>query len=81
MADKNTTVKTAVITGYGINADNELKQAFILSGSEVEKIHIKDLIEDPAMLHNYHILGFPGGFSFGDHLGSGLVFAHLFKDI
>jgi len=79
MADKNTTVKTAVITGYGINADNELKQAFILSGSEAEKIHIQDLIENPAMLHNYHILGFPGGFSYGDHLGSGLVFAHLFK--
>lgn len=34
MADKNTTVKTAVITGYGINADNELKQALF---SQVQK--------------------------------------------
>ena len=80
MAGNNMIVKTAVITGYGINADNELKQAFILAGSEAEKIHIKDIIEKPEVLREYHILAFPGGFSFGDHLGSGLVFAHLFKN-
>ncbi len=73
------TVKTAVITGYGINADRELERAFILAGSEAERIHIQDLIENPSRLKDFHILAFPGGFSFGDHIGSGLVFAHLFK--
>ncbi|MDX9800857.1 MAG: phosphoribosylformylglycinamidine synthase subunit PurQ [Spirochaetia bacterium] len=76
---KADTVKTAVITGYGINADRELERAFIIAGSDAQRIHIQDLIENPALLKNYHILAFPGGFSFGDHIGSGLVFAHLFK--
>lgn len=72
-------VKTAVITGYGINADRELEKAFQLSGSEAERVHIQDIIEKPEKLKSYHILAFPGGFSFGDHLGSGLVFARLFR--
>ena len=31
------------------------------------------------MLSGFQILAFPGGFSFGDHLGSGKVFATLFR--
>lgn len=72
-------VKAAIITGYGINADNELVLAFQKSGAVAEKVHINDLIQDPAQLHSFHIAGFAGGFSFGDHLGSGLVYAQLFK--
>ena len=72
-------VKACVITGYGINADNELVTAFEWAGATAERIHITDLMEKPETLREFHILAFPGGFSFGDHLGSGLVFAHLFK--
>ncbi|MBN2532211.1 MAG: phosphoribosylformylglycinamidine synthase subunit PurQ [Spirochaetales bacterium] len=72
-------VKTCIVTGYGINADDELKKAFELTGADVQKIHINDLIRIPTLLGFYHILGFPGGFSFGDHIGSGKVFASLFK--
>lgn len=72
-------VLTCIITGYGINADYELKEAFELAGSDAERIHINDIIEAPQLLARYHILAFPGGFSFGDHLGSGKVFANLFK--
>ena len=72
-------MKTCIITGYGINADRELADAFRLAGSEAERVHLNDLIDDPAMVSKYRIIGFPGGFSFGDHLGSGLVFAGLFK--
>lgn len=70
-------IRTRVITGYGINADEELVQAFSAAGSEVEKTHLTDLLNNPALLEKSHILAFPGGFSFGDHLGSGLVLAHL----
>jgi phosphoribosylformylglycinamidine synthase subunit PurQ / glutaminase len=70
---------TCVITGYGINADLELAEAFRQAGSKVERVHINDLIAQPDRLQAYRIIGFPGGFSFGDHLGSGLVFAGLFK--
>ena len=72
-------VKTCIITGYGINADDELKKAFELAGSDVQKIHINDIIKIPALLDLFQIIGFPGGFSFGDHLGSGKVFGNLFK--
>lgn len=71
--------KVCVITGYGINADNELVTAFDEAGAEAKRIQITDLIENPEILSEYQILAFPGGFSFGDHIGSGLVFAHLFK--
>ena len=73
------TVKVCVITGYGINADSELVEAFRLCGAGVDLVHVSDLIANPGTLHTYAIIGFPGGFSFGDHLGSGLVFANLFK--
>lgn len=72
-------VGTCIITGYGINADIELGTAFETAGARAERVHIGDLIEDPSVLRNYQILAFPGGFSFGDHLGSGLVFAALCK--
>ena len=72
-------VKVCVLTGYGINADNELTAAFNMAGAEAEKIHINDFIENPALLRRYQIAGFAGGFSFGDHLGSGLVYAELVK--
>lgn len=72
-------IKACVLTGYGINADNELVSAFSLAGAEAEKVHINDLIENPSLFRRYQIAGFAGGFSFGDHLGSGLVYAELFK--
>ena len=72
-------VRTCIITGFGINADLELAEAFRQAGSEVERLHVNDLIAAPTRLESYGILGFPGGFSFGDHLGSGQVFAGLFR--
>jgi len=72
-------VKCCVITGYGINADHELVTAFEETGARAVRVPITDLMETPEMLRDFHILAFPGGFSFGDHIGSGLVFAHLFK--
>ena len=68
-----------VITGFGINADEELAQAFCHAGAEPSRVHVRDLIGDPTLLSRFRILAFPGGFSFGDHLGSGKVFATLFR--
>jgi len=73
------TVKVCIITGFGINSDKELAQAFELSGATADRVHINDLISNPDSIQQYHIIGFPGGFSFGDHIGSGKVFAHLFQ--
>ena len=71
--------RACVITGFGINADEELALALAMAGAEAGRVHVSDLIEDPSLVGRYRILAFPGGFSFGDHLGSGMVFAHLFR--
>ncbi len=72
-------VKVCIITGFGINADRELAWAFTLCGASPELVHVNDLLSSPQTLKKYSIIAFPGGFSFGDHLGSGLVLANLIK--
>ncbi|MGA2974735.1 MAG: phosphoribosylformylglycinamidine synthase subunit PurQ [Spirochaetia bacterium] len=71
--------KVCVVTGFGINADEELALAFGMAGAEASRVHVRDLIAQPELLSAYRIIAFPGGFSFGDHLGSGKVFATLFR--
>lgn len=69
--------KAIVLAGYGFNADAELAEALRLAGANPERLHVADLVADPARLDGARILAFPGGFSFGDHLGSGQVVALL----
>ena len=61
-------VNVCIVTGYGINADEELAEAFRRAGGWVRSHHLNDITANPGLLANYHILGVPGGFSFGDHL-------------
>jgi len=72
-------VKVAIITGYGINTDYESEEAFRLVGANPVRIHINDLISGKDNLENYQIMMVPGGFSYGDHLGSGKVLANKFR--
>ncbi|HEY6586237.1 MAG TPA: phosphoribosylformylglycinamidine synthase I [Candidatus Methanoperedens sp.] len=71
--------KVLVLTGYGINCDIETRHAFKLAGAEAERVHINDLISAKERLSDYHILAFPGGFSFGDDIASGKVLANMVK--
>ena len=72
-------MKAIIVTGFGINADVELAEAFRLSGVEPESVHAADLASEPKRLAGADFLGFPGGFSFGDHLGSAVVLANLVR--
>jgi phosphoribosylformylglycinamidine synthase len=71
--------KVCVLTGYGINCDNETFTAFELAGFEPKKVHINDVIHKKDSLENYHVLAFPGGFSYGDDIASGKVYANKFR--
>ena len=71
--------KVLVLTGYGINCDIETQHAFKLAGARAERVHINDLINGKERLSDYHILSFPGGFSFGDDIASGKVLANMVK--
>jgi phosphoribosylformylglycinamidine synthase len=69
-------VKSLSLTGYGINSEVETAYANKLAGAESDIAHINDVIDGRVNLEDYHILNFPGGFSYGDDLGSGKVFAN-----
>ncbi|MGL1901256.1 MAG: phosphoribosylformylglycinamidine synthase I [Fibrobacterales bacterium] len=71
--------KVLVITGYGINSDIELAHIFTMAGAEAERVHINDLISGARNMEEFDILSFPGGFSFGDHIASGKVYANKIK--
>jgi len=71
--------KTLVLTGYGINCDYETQHAFNLVGADAKRVHINDIIDKLESLDEYHILAFPGGFSFGDDISSAKVLANKIK--
>jgi phosphoribosylformylglycinamidine synthase len=72
--------ETLVLTGYGINCEEETAFAFSTAGSDTRIIHINDLIENRKILDDYQILVFPGGFSYGDDTGSGKALANRMKN-
>lgn len=72
-------IQVLVLTGDGINCEEETALAFKEEGAETKIVHIADLIAQPALLQTAHILALPGGFSFGDELGSGQVLALKLK--
>ena len=53
--------------------------AFKLVGGLPERIHINFLINNPVILDQFSIVVIPGGFSFGDHVGSGTILASLLR--
>ncbi len=71
--------RVLALTGFGVNADTELNRAFLMAGADSKLIHLNDIILGKFKLEDFQILAFPGGFSFGDDLGSGKVFANKFK--
>lgn len=73
-------IKIAVITGYGINCEEETAHCFDQAGGKSEIIHINSLINKEKNLKNYNILAFPGGFSYGDDTGSGNALANKIKN-
>jgi phosphoribosylformylglycinamidine synthase len=73
-------VKALVLSGYGLNCEEETAQAFRSAGAHVDIVHINDLILQPKKWSLYQIMAIPGGFSFGDDTGSGNAFAWRLKN-
>ncbi|HLD05574.1 MAG TPA: phosphoribosylformylglycinamidine synthase I [Candidatus Nanoarchaeia archaeon] len=72
--------KVLVLTGYGVNCDEETQFVFNRVGAQAEIVHINDLIDGRKKLKDYQILAFPGGFSYGDDTGSGIALANKIRD-
>ncbi len=73
------TPKVIVLSGYGLNCEEETAFAFGLAGAKADIVHINDLIAQPARLNDYQIMALPGGFSYGDDTGSGNAYANKLR--
>ncbi len=69
------TPRVLVLRAPGTNCDEEAAFAWRLAGAKVESWHLGRLVESPELLDSFQILTLPGGFSYGDDLGSGVILA------
>src|SRR5687767_13963172 len=71
--------RTLVLRTAGSNCDRETVHAFNLAGSKVELLHLNRVLESPRVLEEYQILAIPGGFSYGDDIAAGRIFANQIR--
>jgi len=72
-------LRALVLYGYGINCERESQYAIEKSGGRADIMHLNKVLDKPDLLESYNMLMIPGGFSFGDDIGSGKVFANKMK--
>ncbi|MEN6407525.1 MAG: phosphoribosylformylglycinamidine synthase I [Thermoguttaceae bacterium] len=65
-----------ILRAPGTNCDVETAFAFERAGATTETLHINRLLEQPERFRPFQILCIPGGFSYGDDLGSGRIFGN-----
>src|SRR5271169_4589200 len=68
---------TAILYAPGTNCHEETAAAIELAGGKAELVLLRDLIDGERRLDDYQAAVIPGGFSYGDHLGAGRIFATL----
>ncbi len=71
--------RVLVLTGYGINCEEETAYAFASCGAQSAVMHVNDLIAAPERLAEIQIFVVPGGFSYGDDTGSGNALANKMR--
>jgi phosphoribosylformylglycinamidine synthase len=78
-------IKICILRIEGTNCEEELYRAFAAAGAKPELVHLKQLIgvdvkdEEKRNLTDYQILMFPGGFSAGDYIRAGAIWAARIK--
>lgn len=71
--------KVCVLRAPGTNCDIETAHAFEMAGATADRIHLFRLLENPSRLADYQILCIPGGFSYGDDIGAGVIFSRQLR--
>jgi phosphoribosylformylglycinamidine synthase len=67
--------RVLVLHANGTNRDREAALACELAGAAPEIVHVNQLLAGERRLLDYHMLVVPGGFSYGDDLGAGALWA------
>jgi phosphoribosylformylglycinamidine synthase len=70
--------KVCVLRVGGTNCDNETQRAFQELGVQAETLHLNELFKRRSLM-DYQILVFPGGFSFGDYVRAGVIWAQRLR--
>jgi phosphoribosylformylglycinamidine synthase subunit PurQ / glutaminase len=68
---------TAILYAPGTNCHEETAAAIEFAGGATELVLLHDLLEGKTKLEKYQAGVIPGGFSYGDHLGAGRIFATM----
>jgi phosphoribosylformylglycinamidine synthase len=71
--------RTLILRAPGANCDEETAFAFEQAGARAERVHLNRWLESPNLAADYQILCLPGGFTYGDDLGSGRIFANQLR--
>ncbi len=72
--------RALVIRTAGTNCDMEMCRAFEMAGASVELVHVDRMIAEPARIDSFDLIGFPGGFSYGDDIASGRILAMKLRE-
>lgn len=67
--------KAIILRGTGTNCDIETGSSFRYVGAEAELVHINELLAGKKKVMDYDLMAFPGGFSYGDDISAGRIFA------
>lgn len=71
-------IRVCVLRVGGTNCDSESQRAFQELGAKAETVHLNDLMKRRNLM-DYQVLVFPGGFSFGDYVRAGAIWAQWLK--
>ncbi len=71
--------RTLILRAPGTNCDAETAFAFERAGGLADTLHLNRLLEAPQLAQEYQILCLPGGFSFGDDVAAGRIFANQIR--
>lgn len=69
-------VRVCVMRVGGTNCDAETERAFRELGVHAETRHLNEFVKQRNLM-DYHVLVFPGGFSYGDYVRSGAIWSRL----
>jgi len=69
--------RIAILYSPGTNCYEETAAAVERAGGKTALVHLHELLVGHDTLENYGAAVFPGGFSYGDHLVAGRIFATL----
>ena len=70
------TPRVLILRGPGTNCDLETDFAFRMAGASTTAMHVSKVAEDKGAIAECQVLAIPGGFTYGDDLGAGKVFAN-----